>query len=81
MTDSEIKECRIIMDSICDNMGIIAQYLRTDTGRKLTRLSRAVQLYQQRQQLGKLREDIGQFIFDDVNPPAPDNAFYKFSRN
>ncbi len=81
MTVEEWAEVQEIRARIGKNMGIIADYIRGDAGVKIRQLSRAVQLYQQRQQLGKLREDIGGFLFDDVNPPAPDNAFYKFSKN
>ncbi len=63
MTKAELKECRIIMDRVADNMGIIAAHLREDTGRKLARLSRALQIYQQRQQLARLKEDIGGLMY------------------
>ncbi|KKM90983.1 hypothetical protein LCGC14_1233180, partial [marine sediment metagenome] len=61
MTVEEWAEVQEIRARIGKNMGIIADYIRGDAGVKIRQLSRAVQLYQQRQQLGKLREDIGGF--------------------
>ncbi len=66
MTVEEWAEVQEIRARIGKNMGIIADYIRGDAGVKIRRLSRAVQLYQQRRALKKIRGELSELMFTDV---------------
>ena len=82
MTKTELKEAHIIMNRICDNMGIVAEHLRTNIDVKIKRLSRALQLYRQHQELERCQEEIGGFMFGQYSPGKDLNYMkYGFSKN